>query len=377
MLQMRAGGRQAVVRISSFEAGRLLHRAQRIERLQREREFLSRNWAGLIGYFADGRDVQPHCIEPRLEIVRQQTWQSDLFRFAALTWSVPVSQGYGRRLRFLVWDNSNGKLIGLIALGDPVFNLSARDRLVGWTAQERMQRLVNVMDAYVLGAVPPYNRVLGGKLVASLVRTVDVRLAFQAQYGVAKGIISGQTKRADLLLVTTSSALGRSSLYNRLRLDGTLIFEPIGYTQGWGHFHLPEDLFADLRALLKRSGHKYANGNRFGDGPNWKLRTAREALKRLGMSPGLLRHGISREVFACRFADNAGEVLRGERKRPIFRTLKTADEMARLARDRWVIPRAGRDPSYRGWDRSNLVDLFFGVSVPTAQGRPCLAAQRG
>jgi len=33
------------------------------------------------------------------------------------------------------------------------------------------KRLVNVMDAYVLGAVPPYNMLLGGKLVASLVRS--------------------------------------------------------------------------------------------------------------------------------------------------------------------------------------------------------------
>ena len=34
--------------------------------------------------------------------------------------------------------------------------------------------MVDMMDAYVLGAVPPYNMLLGGKLVASLVRSRDI-----------------------------------------------------------------------------------------------------------------------------------------------------------------------------------------------------------
>jgi hypothetical protein len=42
---------------------------------------------------------------------------------------VPVSNGFGRRLRYLVWDEHNDKLIGLIAIGDPVFNLSVSRQL--------------------------------------------------------------------------------------------------------------------------------------------------------------------------------------------------------------------------------------------------------
>jgi hypothetical protein len=91
----------------------------------------------------------------------------------SLTWAVPVSHGFGRRLRYLVWDRHNGKLIGLMAIGDPVFNLSVRDKLIGWNSHARGERLVNIMDAYVLGAVPPYNMLLGGKLVAALIRTRD------------------------------------------------------------------------------------------------------------------------------------------------------------------------------------------------------------
>jgi hypothetical protein len=101
-----------------------------------------------------------------------------LFRLATLTWSVPVSEGYGRRMRFLVWDDSIGRLMGVIALCDPVFNRNVRDSAIGWGVEDRKDRLVNVMDAYVLGALPPYNSLLCGKLVACLVRTEEVRDCF-------------------------------------------------------------------------------------------------------------------------------------------------------------------------------------------------------
>ena len=133
------------------EAIRALHSSQRHDRLVQNREFLKTRAPKLIEHFACGGDVQPDKISPELEKIRAGTWQADLFRLASLTWSVPVSNGFGRRLRYLVWDNNNGKLIGLIAIGDPVFNLSVRDKLIGWNAQDRSARLVNVMDAYVLG----------------------------------------------------------------------------------------------------------------------------------------------------------------------------------------------------------------------------------
>jgi hypothetical protein len=106
-----------------------------------------------------------------------------------------VSNGFGRRLRYLVWDNYHDKLIGLIAIGDPVFNLSVRDQLVGWNAKERGDRLVNIMDAYVLGALPPYNMLLGRKLVAPLVRSRDIYDDFTRAYGGTTGIISKKETR--------------------------------------------------------------------------------------------------------------------------------------------------------------------------------------
>jgi hypothetical protein len=337
---------------------RALHASQRDDRLVLNQSFLKSRLPKLIKHFASGDEVDLHHIAPVLQRIRSHTWESDLFRLASLTWAVPVSNGFGRRLRYLVWDSSNHKLIGLIAIGDPVFNLAVRDNLIGWNADERCDRLVNLMDAYVLGAVPPYNTLLGGKLVASLVRSRGIYDDFTRAYGNTKGIISEEEKGARLLAVTTSSSLGRSSVYNRLRLDKIDYFKSIGYTSGWGHFHIPDKLFEDLRAFLRSRQHSYADRHAFGEGPNWRLRTTRVALSLLGFKEVILRHGIQREVFLCQLAANALSILRKGKGRPNLSSLLTAEEVAALAVDRWMLPRAERRPEFQEWRREGVLQLL-------------------
>jgi len=343
---------------SGKEIVRTLHRAQREERLKTNREFIGAKGDKLLRHFASGDEVDPTKISPVLERVSAGTLRGDLFRFASLTWSVPVSNGFGRRLRYLVWDENNGKLMGLIAIGDPVFNLAVRDRLIGWDTNDRSARLVNLMDAYVLGALPPYNALLGGKLVACLLRSRDLYDDFTRTYGDTTGIISKEEKKARLLAVTTSSSMGRSSVYNRLKLGDVQYLKSIGYTGGWGHFHIPDRLFAELRDYLRDIDHKYADQHQFGQGPNWRLRTTRAALSALGFKEDMLRHGIQREVFICELAANATRILQTGKGRPNLKTLLSAKEISELALERWVIPRANRIPEYRSWDSYNLIGLF-------------------
>lgn len=349
---------------------RSLHAAQRSERLRLNRDFLQKNYSTLIEHFASGDELQIDAIRPVLRRVRTGTWESDLFRLASLSWSVPVSNGFGRRLRYLVWDEHHNRLMGLIAIGDPVFNLAVRDNLIGWTVKDRGSRLVNIMDAYVLGALPPYNLVLGGKLVASLVRTREIYNDFQEEYGATTGIISGEEKHARLLAVTTSSSMGRSSVYNRLKLNGVPYFQSIGYTGGWGHFHIPDALFSDLRDYLRDKNHKYADLHRFGEGPNWRLRTTRAALDALGFRGDMLKHGIKREVFLCSMADNAVSLLKKGKGKPEISGLLSVNEVARLALERWVIPRSERDPAYLTWHREAVGDLLGIPSRHRAKSEP-------
>lgn len=337
---------------------RTLHRAQRRQVIIETQNLVKVALPKLNQYFADGNEVDVNAISPRLERVLSGTWQADLFRLASLTWSVPVSSGYGRRLRFLVWDESNGKLIGILAIGDPVFNLSVRDSHIGWSGHDRKNRLVNIMDAYVLGAVPPYNMLLGGKLIACLLRSRELYDEFKSVYGNSVGVISGEAKAARLLAVTTTSSMGRSSIYNRLKLDGEPYLSSLGFTGGWGHFHVPDGLFDELRSYLKSKNFAEADMHRFGQGPNWRIRTIRTAFGALGFKGDLLKHGVQREAFISLLADNSVSILRTGKGRPKLANLKRINEIAELAKERWMIRRSHSRTEYLGWNRKSVGQLI-------------------
>ena len=336
-----------------------LHSLQRLDVLNRQKCFVEEYGPELADNFASGSQVDPASIQPELVQVLPSSPESRLFRFACLLWSVPVSQGFGRRLRFLVRDKQNGCLIGLFALGDPVFNLSARDNWIGWTHQDRRDRLVHVMDAYVVGAVPPYSHLIGGKLVAALMGSMEVKQAYERKYLARESVIRKRNNRARLVLLTTTSALGRSSIYNRLAIPDGPRFLRIGSTKGFGHFHLYGSVFDSLREHLEAIGHPYASGHRFGMGPNWKLRVARAALEDLGIDGNsILRHGVEREVYAIPLADNWREVLAGKRKRTRSLT-RSAAEISRFCLNRWVVPRSERDASFRSFDSGSIMPTLL------------------
>lgn len=340
------------------DAIRASHAYQRNEIFQHEYKALKPSIKHLMRYFADGDEVNPASIDPELVPVISGKETGRLFRFACLLWTVPVSQGYGRRIRFLVKDRSNGKLIGIFALGDPVFNLKCRDQMIGWNADDRRARLVNVMDAYVVGAVPPYNQLLGGKLVASLMCSQEVNTFFTERYKDATGIISKKQKIPQLALITVTSALGRSSLYNRLKLvqdEVCLVnFKKIGETRGYGHFQISKELFERLRTMLALDGHSYANGHQYGDGPNWRMRVTRVGLQRLGLDDELIHHGIHREVYASPLAENYKKFLRGEVERPRLEVY-SAKDISKAAINRWVLPRAILHPEFITYHHNELL----------------------
>lgn len=344
---------------------RSVHARQRRQRLIEELPFLRRRGVDLLGEFAEGTEVDPAKFYPELVLVESQR-DADLFRFASLLWSVPTSRGFGRRMRYLVRDRQNDKLVGLIALGDPVFNLSARDDWIGWSAAEREERLVHVMDAYVLGAVPPYNHLLCGKLIAALATSTEIRRAFRKKYRNTKGIISQKGKDPQLALLTTTSALGRSSLYNRLELPCGVRFHKVGATKGYGHFHLPEGLFDEIRQFMAHLDHPYAEGHRFGDGPNWRIRLLRAAFQELGIKQQTMRHGIEREVYLCPLAENTVSFLRA-RSRQLRPITWPVDAITKYCKMRWILPRAERDSSYRSVTRTYIAAQLAHAYLPAAR----------
>ena len=326
--------------------------AVRIRR-DKARPGLARYQDQLIERFADGDEVDPRRVEPRLVEVASKSDDELLFRFARLQWSIPVSAGYGRRLRFLVVDENNGKLIGILGLGDPVFSIRSRDEWIEWNMQARRERLRHVMDAFVLGAVPPYSRLLGGKLVALLATSNEVREAFARKYGGRTGLISHDGFSGDLALITTASALGRSSIYNRLRFEADEAFISTGFTSGSGEFQFLNGLYEGIQAYAANHCTPTAKHEAWGTGWRNRREIIRTVLGDIGLSRELVYHGLRRELFVAPLADNAREFLRGETS-TLAGFDRSSKEIARWHRDRWLLPRAERVSDYIEFNRASL-----------------------
>jgi hypothetical protein len=335
------------------QAIRELHSEARKAAIERARPGLARYEARLLTYFASGAEVEPERVTPRLKEVLPGTEDELLFRYARLHWSIPVSAGYGRRLRFLVFDESNGKLIGLFGLGDPVFSLRPRDAWIGWDAAAKKERLRHVMEAFVVGAVPPYSRLLCGKLVALLMTSDEVRNAFFRRYADSTTLITGRPFDGRLALITTISALGRSSLYNRLTFRGRRVFHSVGFTSGSGDFHFSNGVYRDLFEFAQDSCAPSAKHERWGNGWRNRRELVRAVLPKLGLSRDLVYHGVRREVFVVPLADNAAAFLRGETDRLVPFGAPAADLFSWF-RERWLLPRASRDQTYRDFDPATL-----------------------
>lgn len=354
LLQQRKYGKEKIRRI---------HAISREERLSLERPFVQEWLPQLSKYLASGSDIDPARIDPYPVVVDSENKEmAALFRLACLWWSVPVSRGFGRRFRVLVFDASNGKLFGLLGMTDPVFNLRVRDALIGWDVRQREKRLVHIMDAYVLGAVPPYNCLLGAKLMALLATSDFIRDTFHKRYRASRSVILGRKFDGRLAMVTATSALGRSSIYNRLRVNGEDVFQPVGFTEGYGHFHLANGTYEQLREYLTSLGDDEVKRYKFGNGPNYRIRVIRTALERLKLPSDLLRHGVRRAVYIAPLAENSAAFLRGESERLRWYA-RPFDEIVNAWRERWLLPRATRDVSYQTFNNEDWYRIT-GVTYP-------------
>jgi hypothetical protein len=338
--------------LSDKDQLRSLHAEAVRHKVEMAKGGLRRHEQRLIQRIAQGCEVFPDRIRPKLVEVKAGSEEELLFRYAALHWTIPVSSGYGRRLRFLVVDDYNDKLIGVIGLGDPVFNLAVRDRWVGWSSPARRSHLSNVMDAFILGAVPPYSALLCGKLVATLIAANEIRDAFHRKYHHVTSLISRRQGDGRLALVTTMSALGRSSIYNRLRFDGRVLFHSLGFSQGSGEFHFSNGLYGAIFDYTQRFCSPSAKTPLWGTGFRNRREVIRKCLSKIGLRSDLIYHGVRREVFAVPLAKNARHFLSGEHSRLLWYDNTVAELFAGF-RSRWLLQRASWDTRYREFNRDS------------------------
>lgn len=212
---------------------------------------------------------------------------------------------------------------------------------------------VDMMDIIICGAVPPYNTLLGGKLVCLLLTSPEVIQFYRKRYRQHASVIASSMKgravvrEPNLVLLATTSLYGvGSSQYNRLRVPlekvggkaGQKIeYVNLGISEGYGSYHFSRASIDYLETLLGRAGEGRKVNSIFGEGVNPLIRKLRDGLALIRMpTDDLLKHGNPRVVYAVPLAENFRDMLLGLQTRPkYFFSLRNAEAQTKLLADYW------------------------------------------
>jgi len=324
----------------------------RLERIKEHKEFLVKHVNEVRKFLRNGGDINPQKIELRLHEIKPDSLEENLFRWWNLIWwSSPYERSYGRQMRFLLWDVTHDAPFGLIGFHSPPLRVAIRDNALGISKEMRDWWVNMSLSAQRVGALPPYNALLGGKMVALSLTANEVRGTYSERYKNRRSVIQGRYLPANLLFVTTTGAFGKSSLYNRLKYKEQSVVEFLGYSRGSGAFHIPEALYREILELLRNEGINTERG--YGHGPSRKRQLLNIAFRLVGLS-SFEYHGIERGFYLFPHVKNLREVVQNEVSphwydRPFC-------ELANFWKERWGIPRAERVPQWRNFQASQFIE---------------------
>lgn len=335
----------------SVELKRDVHILAKAERVSQGEDLIIKNIDLIKKYMINGKDLDISKIDPQIIEVKAGTKYETIFRWWNLVWwSLPYEHAYGRQIRLIIWDKYHNAPIGLIGLQSPILSWSVRDKYLEIGVEDRDYWVNQSMSAQRLGALPPYNYVLGGKLVAYLMASSVVRKKFEKKYTGLKTVLKNREIPSRLLFITTTGAYGKSSVYNRLKFNGELVAKFIGYTKGSGSFHIPNNLFEDFVKYLKKRNYDVRRG--YGSGPSKKMHLINQAMDCLGITNGV-NHGIKRAVYLFPLVKNLKEVIKNN-EQPIWIERKIT-EMTDYWREHWSLHRIEAHKEYLDFSADHFI----------------------
>ena len=335
----------------SKEVYRQVQGKARLEKIGGHKESLRKHLNDAREFLHDGEDIDPSRIELELREVKRDSLEENLFRWWNLVWwSIPYERSYGRQMRFMLWDIIHNAPFGLIGLHSPPLRIAVRDDALGISKEMRDWWVNMSLSAQRVGALPPYNELLGGKMVALALTADEIRQKYGERYENRTSLIRERCLPANLLFITTTSAFGRSSLYNRLKYKSEPVAEFLGYTQGSGAFHIPDTLYREIIEFLGNKGINTERG--YGHGPSRKRQLLSIASQLLEL-PSFEYHGIQRGFYLFSHARNLKDVIRSGvapdwYDRPFY-------ELATYWKQRWGVPRAKRVPQWRDFQADRFI----------------------
>lgn len=238
----------------------------------------------------------------------------------------------------------------------------------------------SMMELNVCGAIPPYNEILGGKLVALLATSPQVVHDYKERYANKSSEIASRLKGepvcrpADLVYVgTTSLYYVGSSQYNRLKLpkeifasDYDVVWKQLGMTIGFGTMHISK---ATTMSLTEATTDDFNRINHvFGEGASPKMRLLTMSIRELLESTNedskdFSKHAMSRIVYGACLAKNTFNYLLGIDKEPIYYTdmsdyQQGTDTIIDYWQNRWLGSRLNYEPIFdriRGFNKQEFL----------------------
>jgi hypothetical protein len=223
---------------------------------------------------------------------------------------------------------------------------------------------ISMADITVCGAVPPYNAILGGKLVAMLAVGPEVVQMYRERYGHTESEIASSmagrpiVRPADLVFFGTTSLYGvGSSQYNRIRIPAerlgghrleALRYAKLGRSRAFGTSHYRNETVMALVDLVQQSNSGQRVNSIFGEGVNPKLRKVRQGLNMLYFPDDkLLQHGRRRIVYGISLIRNLCAYLLGIEDDPDYIFTIWGAEATEIIvswwRERWLARRICSD----------------------------------
>lgn len=297
-------------------------REKRIALLQKHKSFNNQDATNKVSLFPD----QLENTAENIHYNEQQTTYN-LFkakRSESLFWLLRAKAAL---------DNNSSDIESVEGLRTFISNQSGKQVLQTLIRENKKRKVgINMMDIIVCGAIPPYNFMLGGKLVAMLMASPQVIYDYEQKYKHHISDIASKMKNDVVykepklvFLGTTSLYHSGSSQYNRISIplaDGQnqLKYENYGKTLGFGSVHYSEETVEALKELQEYKNDARLINNRFGEGVNPKLRRIRAGLANIGLekSDHFLNHRSKRIIYGICLGKSTYEFLRGEAENPEY-----------------------------------------------------------
>lgn len=226
----------------------------------------------------------------------------------------------------------------------------------------------NLLEITTCGAVAPYNRMLGGKLVSLLLLSPQVAVDNNRRYGHEPAIIRSQLKNSRVVpdntlvwLGTTSLFSHGSSQYERLRLPAGVIspeqeeirYRYLGETSGYGTVQFADETVRSLDTVMRRRrGYRDVNSV-FGEGASPRMRKLRSGLDAIGFNANLtMLHYQGRRIYGVPLFAGAGAYLCGfdpevpDYIRAPESCLDANERIAEFWRCRWLSRRLEHEESW-------------------------------